>query len=149
LSDEFAVVLLDVIDAGHDRVDVARMMRTRERTRNVPVIFLTARDPRSATPCKATCIARPIIWSSRSRPRFCAPRCRCSSSCSAHAKRARQLAREEERRAQAESERRRFHALLVRAPVAVAVLEGPGHVVELANERFIAMAIARCRPARS
>jgi len=63
---------------------------------------------------------------------------------------ARQLAREEERRAQAESERRRFHALLVRAPVAVAVLEGPwsrrraGQMS--ASSRW---PIARCRPARS
>jgi signal transduction histidine kinase/CheY-like chemotaxis protein len=42
LQEEFAVILLDVKMAGLDGYETAALIKQRERTRNVPIIFLTA-----------------------------------------------------------------------------------------------------------
>ena len=42
LKEEFAVILLDVQMPGLDGFDVARMVKQREATRHVPILFLTA-----------------------------------------------------------------------------------------------------------
>ncbi|MDP1846398.1 MAG: SpoIIE family protein phosphatase [Solirubrobacteraceae bacterium] len=42
LRDEFAAILLDVQMPGIDGFETARLIRARERTRNVPIIFVTA-----------------------------------------------------------------------------------------------------------
>ena len=42
LSEEFAVILLDVQMQGMDGYETAALIKQRERTRNVPIIFLTA-----------------------------------------------------------------------------------------------------------
>ncbi|MDY7230170.1 GAF domain-containing protein [Hyalangium rubrum] len=42
LSEEFAVILLDVQMTGMDGYETAALIKQRERTRNVPIIFLTA-----------------------------------------------------------------------------------------------------------
>jgi signal transduction histidine kinase len=42
LNQDFAVILLDVIMPGMDGYDTAALIRARERTRQVPIIFLTA-----------------------------------------------------------------------------------------------------------
>ncbi|HEX4457387.1 MAG TPA: response regulator, partial [Polyangia bacterium] len=45
LIGDYSVVLLDVMMPGMTGFDVARMMRSRERTKNVPIIFFTAKEP--------------------------------------------------------------------------------------------------------
>jgi K+-sensing histidine kinase KdpD len=42
LSEEFAVILLDVQMQGLDGYETASLIKQRERTRNIPIIFLTA-----------------------------------------------------------------------------------------------------------
>lgn len=42
LQDEFALILLDVMMPEIDGFELARLIKTREKTRNVPIIFLTA-----------------------------------------------------------------------------------------------------------
>ncbi|MBN1209820.1 MAG: GAF domain-containing protein [Myxococcaceae bacterium] len=42
LSEEFAVILLDVQMVGLDGYETAALIKQRERTRNIPIIFLTA-----------------------------------------------------------------------------------------------------------
>ncbi len=69
LSDEFAVILLDVLMPGMDGFETAAHIKRRPRTRDVPIIFLTARN---AEPDYAT------TSPSRSTPGCCAPRCRSS-----------------------------------------------------------------------
>jgi CheY-like chemotaxis protein len=45
LTDEFAVILLDVAMPGMDGLETARLVKGREKTRDVPIIFLTAVHP--------------------------------------------------------------------------------------------------------
>src|SRR5687767_9010626 len=42
LSGDFAVIILDVQMPGMDGFETARLIKAREKTRNVPIIFLTA-----------------------------------------------------------------------------------------------------------
>src|ERR1700722_7841276 len=43
-SDEFAVVLLDVLMPGISGFETAKLIRGQDRSRHTPIIFLTARD---------------------------------------------------------------------------------------------------------
>src|SRR5437899_11233134 len=47
LVDDFAVVLLDVWMHGLDGFETAKLIRSRERSRHTPIIFLTAHDGNS------------------------------------------------------------------------------------------------------
>jgi serine phosphatase RsbU (regulator of sigma subunit)/CheY-like chemotaxis protein/anti-sigma regulatory factor (Ser/Thr protein kinase) len=44
LQEEFAVILLDVRMAGLDGLETARLIRSRPKTRHVPIIFMTAQS---------------------------------------------------------------------------------------------------------
>jgi CheY-like chemotaxis protein len=74
LDQDFAAIVLDVMMPGMSGFELATMIRQRERTRQVPILFLSARWTISRSP------------SSR---RSCAPRSPSSSSCFASAARCR------------------------------------------------------------
>ncbi len=108
LRDEFAVILLDVLMPGMDGFETAAHIKRRPRTRDVPIIFLTALNSepdlafRSYSAGAVDYIAKPFDpWvlrakvsvfvdlymknrqpsttsPSRSTPGCCAPRCPCS-----------------------------------------------------------------------
>src|ERR671925_177823 len=42
LQDDFAVILLDVLMPGIDGLETAALIRARERSRDTPIIFITA-----------------------------------------------------------------------------------------------------------
>ena len=42
LEHDFAVILLDVRMPGMDGIETARLIKSRERTRETPIVFLTA-----------------------------------------------------------------------------------------------------------
>lgn len=44
LTNEFAVILLDIVMPGMDGFEIARAIKRRRKTREVPIIFLTAMD---------------------------------------------------------------------------------------------------------
>jgi len=52
LNNEFAVILMDVYMPGIDGLETAEMIRGRDRSRNIPIIFLTA-DSTAAGICAA------------------------------------------------------------------------------------------------
>lgn len=49
LNEDFAVILLDVQMPTMDGFETARLIRSRERTRHTPIIFVTAHDPDKTT----------------------------------------------------------------------------------------------------
>lgn len=82
LTDDFAVILLDVQMPGMDGFETAAHIKRRERTRDIPIIFLTAINHGPHHTFRG--YAAWLRWTtsrSRSIPGCYAPRSRSSSSC--------------------------------------------------------------------
>jgi PAS domain S-box-containing protein len=136
LIGDYAVVLLDVMMPGMTGFDVARMMRARERTKNVPIIFFTAKEPDPRDVVQGYLHRASDYLVKPFDPDVLRAKVSVFVDLFRAREAAQQLAREEERRRQAEHERRRLYTLLMRAPAAVAVITGRDQMFELANERF-------------
>ena len=139
LHEDFAVVLMDVNLPGIDGLETAAAMRRSERSRRVPVIFLTGldRDPSALLRGYALGAVDYLV-----KP-FDADilRSKVSVLVDLHLMReeVRDLANAEALATMARAERARFYSLLMQAPVAIAVLAGPSHLFELANLRYCQM----------
>lgn len=81
LTDDFAVILLDVQMPGMDGFETAAHIKRRERTRDIPIIFLTAINHGPHHTFRGYAAARWTTSRSRSIPGCYAPRSRSSSSC--------------------------------------------------------------------
>jgi PAS domain S-box-containing protein len=136
LIGDYSVVLLDVMMPGMTGFDVARMMRARERTKNVPIIFFTAKEPDPRDVVQGYLHRASDYLVKPFDPDVLRAKVSVFVDLFRAREAAQQLAREEERRRQAEHERRRLYTLLMRAPAAVAVITGRDQMFELANERF-------------
>lgn len=136
LMGDYSVVLLDVMMPGMTGFDVARMMRARERTKNVPIIFFTAKEPDPRDVVQGYLHRASDYLVKPFDPDVLRAKVSVFVDLFRAREAAQQLAREEERRRQAEHERRRLYTLLMRAPAAVAVITGRDQMFELANERF-------------
>jgi signal transduction histidine kinase len=136
LAQEFAVILMDVTMPGMSGFDTAEMIRKRERSSKTPIIFLTgvSTDPaeigRGYSQGAVDYLLKPY------NPDILRSKVRVFAELFLAREQARQFAVEQARRAQAETERRRLHELLMQAPVAIMVLRGREQVIELANSRF-------------
>lgn len=135
-----AVVILDVNLGAVGGFEVARLLRQRERTRNIPVVFLTGNSGESALAGYAEgavdFITKPFDPD--------ALRGKVSGLVKLHKER-RALERERddsfarERRARAEtaSEREYLHRFLAQFPALIARMRGPLHVFEFVNAGYI------------
>jgi len=80
LEMEFAVILLDVNMPDIDGLETAQLIRQYKKSAQTPIVFITAYvDERQAKRGYARWTTSRRPWC----PRYCAPRCACSSSCSA------------------------------------------------------------------
>jgi CheY-like chemotaxis protein len=148
LSDECALILLDVQMPGLDGFETAALIRKRERTRYTPIIFVTAVHREEAHIVKGyahgavdyilkpfdptTLVAKVQFFIQQHRRqeelrREAADRTR---------ERDALLIQADEARRTAEGQRAYLHALLMQAPAAIAILRGPEHVFELANPLY-------------
>src|SRR6202140_4691209 len=148
LSDECALILLDVQMPGLDGFETAALIRKRERTRYTPIIFVTAVHREEAHIVKGyahgavdyilkpfdptTLVAKVQFFIQQHHRqeelrREAADRTR---------ERDALLIQADEARRTAEGQRAYLHALLMQAPAAIAILRGPEHVFELANPLY-------------
>ena len=80
LEHDVALILLDVRMPELDGLETARLIKGRARTRDVPIVFLTAARDDIGASSAATEWAPSTTCSSRSTPSCCAPRWPCSPS---------------------------------------------------------------------
>ncbi len=151
LREDFALILLDVQMPDLDGFETAAMIRSRERTRYTPIIFVTAIHREEAHILKGYAygaidyLIKPLdVKALTSKVRIFLDQYSREQSLREEAllrARERDEAQHRERAAllHAEQQRARLHALFMHAPAAIAIVQGPDHVFELANEKFEAL----------
>ena len=82
LIDDFAVILLDVQMPDMNGFEGASIIKTRERSRHTPIIFLTAINKEEQHVFDGYSVGAVDYMSSRCSRRSCGRRWRCSSICS-------------------------------------------------------------------
>jgi len=78
LQNDFALILMDVQMPGLDGFETASIIKERERTRHIPIIFVTALSTKTPTSSKAIRPARSITFPSRTTQTFFALKSRSS-----------------------------------------------------------------------
>ena len=148
LRDECALILLDVQMPDLDGFETATLIRSRERTRYTPIIFVTAVHREESHIVKGYThgavdyLVKPIDGEVLlSKVRIFIEQYRREQGlleeASLRTRERDELERlEKAARADAESQRAHLHALFMQAPAAIAIVGGPEHVFELANPRF-------------
>ena len=81
LVDDFAVILLDAQMPDMDGFETASHIKRRERTRHVPIIFLTAADRDAQLALRGYAAGAVDYLTKPFDPGCCGPRCRSSWSC--------------------------------------------------------------------
>jgi PAS domain S-box-containing protein len=122
----FDLVLTDIMMPGHDGLELLRALRADERTRALPVIFLSARAGEEARIDGLTAGADDYLVKPFSAREL-------TARVSTHLELSRL-------RLEAERARQRLYSQFMQAPVAVCVMLGPDLVFDLANPRYVAMA---------
>lgn len=136
LDEEFAVVLLDVSMPAMDGFETAALIRGRDKTRRLPIIFLTGISTEPAQMLRGYAqgavdyLIKPYdVEVLRAKVRVFVELHRAREEL-------RRLAVEQARAAQAEAERTRLLGLLRDAPVAIGELRGREHRFAFVNPRF-------------
>ena len=135
-----AAVILDVHMDGIGGFEVARLLRERERTRNIPVIFLTGTMLDSAIQGYAEgavdFITKPFDAATLRSKVAALVRMHKARRALEH-ERDRSLRQVRTARAETEAERGYLYAFLEQVPALIARLRGPRHVFEFANTAYI------------
>ena len=148
LKDDCALILLDVQMPDLDGFETATLIRSRERTRYTPIIFVTAVHREESHIIKGYThgavdyLVKPLdatLLLAKVRV-FIEQYTREQGLLEEAALRTRERNQLEESerlaRTDAEAQREQLHALFMQAPAAIAILSGPKHVFELANPQF-------------
>lgn len=148
LHDDCALILLDVQMPDLDGFETAALIRSRERTRYTPIIFVTAVHREESNIIKGYAHGALDYLVKPLDPTLLTAKVRIFLEQYTREKGLQQEAqlrtrerdelqkREHAARADAEAQREHLHRLFMQAPAAIAITRGPGHVFELANARF-------------
>ena len=147
LDHDFSLVLLDVNMPGLSGFETAAMIWQRERTRNLPIVFITATEREEAsvvsgyTQGAVEYVVKPYdpdVLRAKVASLLSAAR-RNESLRQEAAERTQERndlqQREQEARADADVQRQRLHSLFLHSPAAVAMTRDPNHVFTLINTR--------------
>jgi PAS domain S-box-containing protein len=128
------LILADVMMPGRDGLTLVRELRADPRTREIPIVVISARAGEEARIEGLATGADEYLVKPFS-PRELLVRVEAQLAF-AHSRRERAelLAREHDARVEAELQKQHLHDLFMQAPTLIAVLRGPEFVVELANE---------------
>jgi signal transduction histidine kinase/FixJ family two-component response regulator len=140
LDDEFAVILLDVTMPGIDGFETARLIRDRNKTRSVPIIFLTAIQGNEQFVLQAYARGAVDYLMKPFEPEILRAKVSVFVELYLMREQVKQLATVEAREREAETSRARLFELLMQAPMAMAATIGRDHVVEIANPPFSRLA---------
>jgi signal transduction histidine kinase len=147
LDHDCSLALLDVAMPGLDGFDTAALIRSRERTRHIPIIFISASARDETHVFKGYAQGAIDYVVKPFDPDVL--RAKVTNLLALHRRgeemrreaalrgRERDELREKEQqaRAEAEAQRKRLQTLLMQAPSVIAISKGPDHVFELVNER--------------
>ena len=140
LDEEFAVILLDVTMPGMDGFETAELIRDRNKTRGIPIIFLTAMNSNEQFVLRAYERGAVDYMTKPFDPDILRAKVAVFVELFLMRERVKQLAALEASQRESESARRRLFDMLMQLPMAMAATIGPDHVIELANPSFAKLA---------
>jgi signal transduction histidine kinase/DNA-binding response OmpR family regulator len=136
LDEEFAVILLDVTMPGMDGFETAELIRDRNKTRGVPIIFLTAMHGNEQFISRAYERGAVDYLIKPFDPDILRAKVAVFVELFLMRERVKDLAALEASQRESEAARTRLFDMLMQLPMAMAATSGPEHVIELANPWF-------------
>ena len=136
LDEEFAVILLDVTMPGMDGFETARLIRDRNKTRSVPIIFLTAMHGNEQFVLRAYERGAVDYLIKPFDPDILRAKVSVFIELYLMRERVKELAVLEASQRESEAARTRLFEMLMQLPMAMAATSGREHVIELANPWF-------------
>ena len=140
LDEEFAVILLDVTMPGMDGFETAELIRDRNKTRGIPIIFLTAMNSNEQFVLRAYERGAVDYMTKPFDPDILRAKVAVFVELFLMRERVKQLAALEASQRESESARTRLFEMLMQLPMAMAATIGPDHRIELANPWFAKLA---------
>jgi len=140
LDEEFAVILLDVTMPGMDGFETAQVIRDRNKTRGIPIIFLTAMTGNEQFILRAYERGAVDYLIKPFDPDILRAKVAVFVELYLMRERVKQLAALEASQQASEKSRARLFEMLMQLPMAMAATSGPEHVIELANPWFTRLA---------
>src|SRR6266404_116824 len=140
LEEEFAVILLDVTMPGMDGFETAQLIRDRNKTRGVPIIFITEMQGNEEFILRAYDRVAVDYLIKPFDPDILRAKVSVFVELYLMRERVKQIAALEASQRESESARERLFEMLMQLPMAMAATLGPDHVIELANPWFANLA---------
>lgn len=146
LTEDFAVILLDVQMPELDGFETASLIRQRERSRLTPLIFLTANDwadeeiDRAYQLGAVDFLGKPLnTHIVRSKVSVFVDLFLRGEALKRNEAELRRQASERAALEEAKVQRARLYSLFMQAPALIAILRGPSHIFDFANAQYLAL----------